>query len=76
MAFLSEICQKLNTSRINMSNILKSQMELKFKDACTVLNLRTYLNLSRLSNPLVNRPWQTLIENSDVPKFKDARTWN
>ena len=45
MAFLPEICQKLNASRINLSNLRKLQMELKFKDACSDINLRTYLNL-------------------------------
>ena len=54
MAFLPEICQKLNASRINLSNLLKPQMELKFMDACSVINLRTYLNLSRL---VVNMSW-------------------
>ena len=54
MAFLPETCQKLNASRINLSNLLKPQMELKFMDACSVINLRTYLNLSRL---VVNMSW-------------------
>ena len=55
MAFLSEICQKLNASRINLANLRKLQMELKFKDACSDINLRTYLNLGRL---VVNMSWR------------------
>ena len=35
--------------------------ELKFKAACSVINLRTYLNLSRLVHILVDRSWRTVI---------------
>ena len=55
MAFLSEIYQKLNASRINLSNLPKPQMELKFKDDCSDINLRAYMNLSRL---VVNISWR------------------